>query len=280
VVSTTARNRGRTPGRIQSVARAADLLKQLGELGRPASVRELATACDLGRATAWRLLVTLEQAGLVERASPSSGFYVGPAAVIIAAGALQHFERIIRLTRPHLTELTRQTGLTAAVSVVRGEQVLVLDQTDPPSVLCVNWIGKEFPLHTSSPGKLVLARLPPEELDELLSRPLQRLTKKTIATPNALRADLERVRRMKAAISNEEFEEGCVGISAAAGDSAGGIAVIITVTGPAFRMPARRLPTLMAKVQDAARATGVSLGYAGQWALESPGRSAPAAGRP
>jgi DNA-binding IclR family transcriptional regulator len=262
VVGTTERNPGRAQGRIQSVARAADLLKQLGELGRPASVRELATACDLGRATAWRLLVTLEQAGLVERASPASGFYVGPAAVTIAASAMQHSERIIRLTRPHLTELTRQTGLTAAVSVVRGEQVLVLDQTDPPSVLCVNWIGKQFPLHTSSPGKLVLARLPPEELDELLSRPLQRLTKRTITTPDGLRADLERVRRLKVAISNEEFEEGCVGISATAGTSAGGIAVIITVTGPSFRMPGRRMPMLMAQVQDAARATGMSLGYA------------------
>lgn len=148
-------------------------------------------------------------------------------------------------------------------------------------MLCVNWVGKEFPLHTSSPGKLVLARLPPEEFDELLSRPLQRLTKKTIATPDALRADLERVRRMKVAISNEEFEEGCVGISAAAGDSAGGIAVIISLTGPSFRMPARRLPTLMAKVQDAAHATGMSLGYTAKKAPEGPGRHAPAAaGRP
>jgi DNA-binding IclR family transcriptional regulator len=211
----------------------------------------------------------------VERASPAGGFYVGPAAVTIAAGALQHSERIVRLTRPHLADLTRQTGLTAAVSVVRGEQVLVLDQTDPPSVLCVNWVGKKFPLHTSSPGKLVLARLPPEELDDLLSRPLQRLTKKTIATPDALRADLERVRRMKVAVSNEEFEEGCVGISAAATDSAGGIAVIITVTGPSFRMPARRLPALMARVQDAARASGVSLGYADKKAPEGPAVTLP-----
>jgi DNA-binding IclR family transcriptional regulator len=264
VISTPERNPTRARGRIQSVARAADLLKQLGELGRPASVRELATACRLGRATAWRLLVTLEEARLVERASPASGFYVGPAAVTVAAGALGYSERIIRLARPHLELLTRQTGLTAAVSVVRGEQVLVLDQVDPSSVLSINWVGKEFPLHTSSPGKLVLARLSPEELDELLSSPLKRLTKKTITTADALRADLERVRRLKAAISDEEFEEGCAGVSAAVEDSTGGMAAIITVTGPSFRMPARRLPTLLTNVRHAARATETSLGYASQ----------------
>jgi DNA-binding IclR family transcriptional regulator len=264
VVSTPERNPARAQGRIQSVARAADLLKQLGELGRPASVRELATACRLGRATAWRLLVTLEEARLVERASPASGFYVGPAAITVAAGALGYSERIIRLTRPHLEVLTRQTALTAAVSVVRGEQVLILDQVDPPSVLSINWVGKEFPLHTSSPGKLVLARLPPEELDELLSSPLERLTKKTITAADALRADLERVRRLKTAISDEEFEEGCVGISAPVEDSTGGMTAIITVTGPSFRMPARQLPMLISNVRDAARATETSLGYASQ----------------
>ena len=200
----------------------------------------------------------------MERASPASGFYVGPAAITVAAGALGYSERIVRLTRPHLELLTRQTGLTAAVSVVRAEQTLVLDQVDPPSVLSINWVGKEFPLHTSSPGKLVLARLPPEELDELLSSPLKRLTKKTITTADALRADLERVRRLKTAISDEEFEEGCVGISAPVEDATGGMTAIITVTGPSFRMPARRLPTLISNVRDAARATETSLGYASQ----------------
>jgi DNA-binding IclR family transcriptional regulator len=131
-------------------------------------------------------------------------------------------------------------------------------------VLSINWVGKEFPLHTSSPGKLVLARLPPEELDELLSSPLKRLTKKTITTADALRADLERVRRLKTAISDEEFEEGCVGISAPVEDATGGMTAIITVTGPSFRMPARRLPTLISNVRDAARATETSLGYASQ----------------
>jgi DNA-binding IclR family transcriptional regulator len=264
VIGKPERNPARAQQRVQAVARAAALLKQLGELGRPASVRELATACHLGRATAWRLLVTLEEARLVERASPASGFYVGPAAVTLAAGALGYPERIVRLTRPHLELLTRQTGLTAAVSVVRGEQVLVLDQIDPPSVLSVNWVAKEFPLHTSSPGKLVLARLPPAELDELLSRPLTRLTKKTITTADALRTDLERVRRLKAAISDEEFEEGCVGVSAAVEDSTGEMAAIITVTGPSFRMPRRRLPALLTNVRDAARAAETSLGYASQ----------------
>jgi DNA-binding IclR family transcriptional regulator len=261
VTSTPDQSPARVHRRIQSVARAAELLKQLGALGRPASVRELATALGLGRATVWRLLVTLEEAGFVERASPTSGFCVGQAAVAVAAGATDYSLRMARLTRPHIEKVTRQTGLSAAVSVVRGERVLVLDQVDSPSVLCVNWVGKEFPLHTSSPGKLVLARLPAEELDDWLSRPLERLTSKTITTAAGLRAELKRVRRAKVAVSDEEFEEGCVGISAVVEDSTGGLAAIISVTGPSSRMPARRFPVLRASVCEAAHATAISLGY-------------------
>jgi DNA-binding IclR family transcriptional regulator len=50
--------------RVQSVARAAELLKALDA---PATVFELAERCGLNRSTAWRILATLEDSGLVER---------------------------------------------------------------------------------------------------------------------------------------------------------------------------------------------------------------------
>jgi DNA-binding IclR family transcriptional regulator len=238
---------------VQSVERAAGLLKQLGRIGRPASLSELAAASGLQRATAWRILTTLEQAGFVERASPAGGFALGQGLVAITASVFGDCERLARLTRPHLESLARDTGLSAAVSMVRGGRVVVLDQADPPSVVSVNWVGKEFPMHTSSPGKLLLAALPARELDEFLSRPLERLTKKTITNPACLRAELEQVRRTGVAVSDEEFEEGCVGVSASVEDPSGALAAIVTLTGPVFRMQRRRFPTLRAQVLETAR---------------------------
>src|SRR3954467_975183 len=67
--------------RVQSVARAAELLKALRS---PATVFELADRCGLNRSTAWRLLATLEDSGLVER-DPETGRY----AVGYALGGLR-----------------------------------------------------------------------------------------------------------------------------------------------------------------------------------------------
>jgi DNA-binding IclR family transcriptional regulator len=234
---------------VQSVERAAGLLALLGHLGRPASLAELAEASGLERATTWRLLTTLEEVGFVERTG-RSGFSVGYGLVAIAACVDEG--TIARALRPRLELLARDTGVTAALSVVKSGRLLVVDQADPPSVLAVNWVGKEFPLHTSSPGKLVLADLPPEALDDLLARPLERLTGKTITDPKRLRAELTVVRRSGVAVSNEEFEDGCVGISAAVKDQFGRLSAIVTLTGPVFRMPPRRFQELRAAVLKAA----------------------------
>src|SRR4051794_28157013 len=85
--------------RVQSVARAAELLKALGADGADqATVVDLADRCGLNRSTAWRILATLEESGLVER-DPRTGRYgVGYALVALAAAA--GHEPLVRPAHP------------------------------------------------------------------------------------------------------------------------------------------------------------------------------------
>jgi len=96
-------------------------------------------------------------------------------------------------------------------------------RTRPPvqSVVSVSWLGREFPLHASSPGKIVLAPLDPGDFDRFLAEPRQALTERTITDESALRQELARVRASGIAASDQEFERGCVGFSAAVTDWAG-----------------------------------------------------------
>lgn len=252
---------GRARPPVQSVARAASLLRQLAVLGRPASLAELAAACGLERSTAWRLLTTLEACGLVDRESSSDGFRVGFGAVAVAAAALGDGTALASRVRPELRRLCAATGEAAAVCLVRGSRVLVVDQVDPPSVVSVSWVGREFPLHASSPGKLVLASLDPGDLDRFLAQPLQGLTERTITDACALRRELARVRTSGVAASDQEFERGCVGFSAAVTDWAGRPVAILGVTGPSFRMRRNRFPFYRDEVVRSAHAAAAALGY-------------------
>jgi DNA-binding IclR family transcriptional regulator len=127
--------------------------------------------------------------------------------------------------------------------------------------MSVSWIGREFPLHTSSPGKLVLASLDPDDLDRFLAQPLDALTGQTITDPATLRQELAQVRASGVAVSDQEFEHGCVGFSAAVTDWAGRPAAILSVTGPSFRMRQNRFPFYRQQALRSARAAAAALGY-------------------
>lgn len=246
---------------IQSVSRAVRMLKVLASSETPLSVPALARSCGLQRTTAWRLLVTLEGEGLVERETPGGRFRVGYAAVAIAARALDGSRATARVLHPVLEALVRATGESALSSVVQGMRTLLVDEVDPPSVLSVNWVGKEFPLHSSSMGKILLAALPAAELDRFLAEPLARLTARTITDPAQLRTDLARVRVGRVAVSDEEFELGCVGLSAAV-EAPGSLPVaILTVTGPASRIPTSKFPLVARHLCAAADLARKTLGY-------------------
>src|SRR3954467_470331 len=101
------------PQRVQSVARAAELLKALG--AGEATVFDLADRCGLNRSTAWRTLAPLGESGLVER-DPRPGRYgVGYALVALAAAA--GHEPLVRRAHPLLRALAQARDGAASPAV-------------------------------------------------------------------------------------------------------------------------------------------------------------------
>jgi DNA-binding IclR family transcriptional regulator len=123
-----------------------------------------------------------------------------------------------------------------------------------PHVVAVQWIGRDIPLHTSSAGKLLLAALPPEELDLYLAAPLEARTEQTIVDPDQLRNELQLVRQRGIGTTFGEYEIGLNGFSAATRDAAGYPIAFISITGPDYRLAADRLneltPLLLAATAD------------------------------
>src|SRR4051812_4802128 len=240
--------------RVQSVARAADLLKALDA---PATVFELADRCGLNRSTAWRILATLEDEGLVER-DPASGRYaVGYALVALAAGA--GHEPLVRRAHPHLRALAEACAETASLAVPGALQLVYVDQVQAPHVMAANWLGRPTPLHATSTGKAFLAWLAADEVGAALPARLPRFTDTTITTRAALRAELAGVRARGYAASRGELEPALWGVSAPVLDGGRAVAVV-SVWGTEGRIRARGLDALGA--QTAATAADVAAAVA------------------
>jgi DNA-binding IclR family transcriptional regulator len=235
---------------IQSVDRAAALIKAIADSPHSPTVNELATACGLNRSTAWRLLATLDSHGLIERDPISQRYSLGYAFLRIAAGA--DVDPLVRRARPVLEQLADETGETANLAVARRFSLVYVDQVDPAHVMAPNWFGRTVPLHATSTGKAYLAFLPQEERDAVLPRRLERYTATTVTDRRKLGEELAAARRDGFAVCVGELEESLFGASAPVLSEQGRPVAVVSVWGTEHRLPRERLAEVGRRAVEAA----------------------------
>ena len=241
--------------RVQSVERAVWLLRAVAAAGTTGSATAaLGEACGLNRATAWRILTTLEAHELVVSDRASGHWSLGPGLVDIARSAGS--EVVLRDVHQVLERLSHQTGETAALAVVRQGALIYVDEVAPQAVVSASWVGQQVSLHATSTGKVLLAWSTEEERARLLPRRLKRFTDKTITERRALHADLDRTRDRGYATCYGEFDVSAWGVSAPVLDRTGQLLAVLSIWGPQPRVAAERFPILGATAVEAARRLG------------------------
>ncbi len=238
-------------GLVQSVERAIALLEAVAAgAAEGESVTSLAEACGLNRATAWRLLATLEAYDLLSVDPATHRYSIGLAVPRLAAA-----EGVVGLARrAHdvLVRLNERTGETANLAVAQRLSLTYVAEVAPPSVLAANWIGRAVPLHATSCGKALLAGLPEDELHAVLKGPLTRYTATTITSGTALRTELAETRARGYGVCAGELEDTLYGVSAAVRDPRARPFAVVSIWGPHSRVPEARFAELGALAQQAA----------------------------
>lgn len=230
-------------GKVQSVDRALRLLEEVADRGDGVTVAELATASDLNRATVWRLLGTLAAHGLVDRDPTSGRYHIGYGVVRLSATA--DHESLRRRTHPVLEDVSARSGETAALAVVGPKGLTYVDEAKPSSVLAVNWLGRDVPLHATSTGKAMLAWSPPAEVTVLLQDSLTRFTENTITDRGRLLRELAAIRARGWAGCAGELETTLYGVSAPVlADGHSRPLAIFSIWGTADRVPVTRFGDL------------------------------------
>lgn len=241
-------------GRVQSVDRALKLLSGVvaaAPYGETAAV--LAADCDINRATAWRLLGTLEAHGLIERDPSTNRYKIGLALLRMSAAA--GYEGLVRKTRHILERVSAQTGETADLAIAGLRGVTYIGEVAPPSVMAINWLAREVPLHATSTGKAFLGWLPPEEALAMLEKPLRKFTDTTITDRERLLDELARTRSRGYAECAGELEATLFGVSAPILDVTGTRPVaVFSIWGPVNRVTVDRFAELGPIAIDAAHA--------------------------
>jgi DNA-binding IclR family transcriptional regulator len=241
---------------FQAADRALQMLEAFdsedGELG----VSELAGILGIHRSTASRLAATLERRGFLERAPGTKTLRLGPSVGRLGLRALGGRD-LVAAARPVMERLAERTGETVNLAVVDGPEVVNIAQVDGRHIVGVGtWTGQRTPFHPAANGKVLAAfgDIP------LPAGPLKAFTKRTITSPRAFREELKRVRRQGWATNLGELEAGLHAVAAPVFDAFDRCRAALSVSGPSYRMPSRRLAGHARRCVEAALEIGRLLG--------------------
>ena len=236
--------------RVQSVDRAAALMRAIAAAdGGEATAAELAKTTHLNRATAWRILQTLELQGLVAHDPRTRKYSIGMAVVDLARAVvpdtlLARAQRVVR-------ELSLQTRETVALALLDETELRYVVEVQPPGSTEASWLGEgPGPLHATSSGKVVLAysdTVTPADIT------LDRLTDTTITSLDALNDELVLVRSRGFALCRGEHTSDIWGVSVPLIDRDQRLIGTLSFWGPATRGEPERFDALGSLAREAAR---------------------------
>ncbi|WP_214415084.1 IclR family transcriptional regulator [Sphaerisporangium fuscum] len=233
-----------------SLERALDALELLAE-GHETTLAGLAKRLGASRATVHRLLAVLQERGYVRHLPQTHEYRLGPALNDLTARS--DSASLIPLAAPVLAELSRLTGETINLAVLRRGRIVWADTVDAVhAIRLTTTLGERVPPHGTAIGKAILATLPEREWGALLGQePYARLTPSTCTTLAELRPALDEARAHGYALDEEESEIGGICLAAAVLGRADRPIGAISVSAVAARLPRTQWPQIGEAVRQA-----------------------------
>ncbi|MEU0791703.1 IclR family transcriptional regulator [Amycolatopsis sp. NPDC005961] len=249
------------PGPIQSIERAAAILKLLARGSGRLGVGEIAESLELAKGTAHGILRTLQGVGFVEQDRDTGKYQLGATLLHLGTSYLDVNELRSRAIN-WADALASRSGEAVRIGAPLEGRVLVVHHVfRPDDTLQTLDVGTLLPLHATALGKVLLA------YDTTLAASPEAYTRRTLVTQTAIKRACAKVREAGWAVENGEMISGEAGIAAPIRGHGGIVVGAIGVSGAVERVcepdgtPSARL---LGHVRDAARAVSRDLG-ASRW---------------
>jgi len=250
-----------TPAGTQAVTRALRLFKTVASETTSPTLDQLCKKHGLAKTTAHRLLAALESEGLVVHDPRGKCYRLGPDAAALGLRALAGND-LRAIARPLLEELAADTGETATLELLAGDDVLIVDEVVGRHLIAAQAeIGTRWPLHATSTGKAILAGFDKAERLRRIQHPLHAITSASVVDPEELLAEIELAAGQGWAVASGELETWYAAVGAAFVDQSGRPLGAVSVGGPSNRLDSATLDRLGPLLKAAADRLSDRLGH-------------------
>jgi IclR family pca regulon transcriptional regulator len=219
---------------VQSLERGFAVIKAFSADEPSLSLTEVARKSGLTRAAARRFLLTLVDLGYTR--VDGRLFSLTPRVLELGYAYISSFS-LTRVAEPHMERLVAEVRESCSLSVLDGTDIVYIARIPTTRIMTVAInVGTRFPAHATAMGRVLLAALDDAQIDDYIEHAeFVKYASHTIVEPDALRAELTRVRRQGWSIVDQELEEGLRSVAAPIRDGSGRVAASANLSSHASR---------------------------------------------
>ena len=196
------------PNFMMSLARGLLVVQAFTQKKRQLTISQLSTKTGLSRAAVRRCLYTLAQLGFAG-SEDGRHFYLGPRILALGYSYIASMP-LATAAQPVLERVSHELHESCSISTIDRAEIIYVARASVTRIMSIDLgVGSRLPAFCTSMGRVLLASLPPEELESYLSQtPLKRFTDRTIVSVEKLKQVLRLVSRNGYAIVDQELELG------------------------------------------------------------------------
>lgn len=219
---------------------------------------QLASAIGVHKSTAYRILASLERAGLVSCDTLNGRYYLG-LEIVAMSGVVLGQSTILRAADPHIQQLADKTKLTVNLTIRHQNLLLPLQQIPGSNVVRnLDWLSKRIPLHRGAAAMALLAYLNDEEIKAYLQSTNEEGTEP--ASPS-IWDEISEIRELEYAVNRGENKLNVYAVAVPIFGANGAVCASLSIAGHREHFSEERIVELARSASEAALIISGQLGY-------------------
>ncbi len=226
------------------------------------SIEEISKNVNISPQQALKIIDVLVNRGYLNFNKKKKTYSLGIRNFEVGYSYLTHMD-IRKIAKPYLQELGEKYKENIYLAIRSGYEIVYIDayEIDRP-VLVKSRVGKLLPMYASASGKIHLADMDEEELEDFFKHvKLIPFTKNTIVDKEVLKKHIQQVKEKGYAIDDEEWEEEVRCLSVPVKDYTGKVSAGITMSAPSYRLNMEKIEEIKDDFLNTAKKLSEKLGY-------------------
>ncbi len=242
------------PNFMTSLARGLAVIQAFSTRRDPLTISYVSSKTGFSRAAVRRCLYTLAQLGFAG-SDDGRHFFLRPRILALGHSYISSMP-LAAAAQPVLERISHLLHESCSIAALDGVDIVYVARANVTRIMSIDLrVGSRLPAYCTSMGRVLLANLPPEELESYLSRAeLTRRTSRTIVSREKLRQVLRLIRRNGYSIVDQELEHGLRSMAVPIHNSGGKVTAALNVGAQAQRVSILEMTNkFLPNLQDAAQ---------------------------